>query len=149
VTDLDVDGFATELLSLGPFDPLLILVSHEDEAVPVLSAQVITLLLATSPNSIAPSSLKSYFSWLCTLCKKSHTSMQDLGMQYFAGALRTSRNRLIFWEDVTCSTVVVEVLKAQKDLQVQYHTLLVVWLITFEPKIAKELNKSISSNSSH
>ena len=72
--------------------------------------------------------------------------MQDLGVQYFAGALRTSRSRLIFWEDAACSSVVVEVLKTQKDLQVQYHTLLVVWLITFETKIAKELNKSFRFN---
>lgn len=67
--------------------------------------------------------------------------MQDLAVQYFAGALRSSRNRLIFWDpELTCSNEVVEILKTKKDLQLQYHTLLVVWLITFEKRIAKELN---------
>jgi V-type H+-transporting ATPase subunit H len=68
--------------------------------------------------------------------------MQDLAMQYFAGALRTSTNRLIFWDpELTCSNEVVEILKTKKDLQLQYHTLLVIWLLTFENKIARELNK--------
>jgi len=68
--------------------------------------------------------------------------MQDLAVQYFAGALRTSRNRLIFWEpDLPCSSEIVEILKTKKDLQLQYHTLLVVWLVTFEWRIARELNQ--------
>ena len=69
-------------------------------------------------------------------------------MQYFAGALRTSRNRLIFWKpELSCSEQVVKILKSKRDLQLQYHTLLVLWLITFEPKIARELNKqSIKTN---
>jgi len=70
--------------------------------------------------------------------------MQDLAIQYFAGSLRTSRNRLIFWETDPCSVEVVDILKNRKDLQLQYHALLVVWLITFEKKIARELNKFIS-----
>ena len=73
--------------------------------------------------------------------------MQDLAVQYFIGALRTSRNRLIFWDpELTCSNEIVAILKNRKDLQLQYHTLLVVWLITFEKKIARELNKSIRSH---
>jgi V-type H+-transporting ATPase subunit H len=68
--------------------------------------------------------------------------MQDLSMQYFAGALRTSTNRLIFWDpELTCSNEVVQILKTKKDLQLQYHALLVIWLLTFENKIARELNK--------
>jgi V-type H+-transporting ATPase subunit H len=35
----------------------------------------------------------------------------------------------------------VDILKTKKDLQLQYHTLLVVWLVTFEKKIARELNR--------
>ena len=63
-------------------------------------------------------------------------------MQYFAGALRISRNRLLFWKpELSCSEQVVKILKTKKDLQLQYHTLLILWLITFEPKIARELNK--------
>ena len=51
---------------------------------------------------------------------------------------------MIFWETDPCSIEVVDVLKHRKDLQLQYHALLVVWLITFEKKIARELNKFIS-----
>ena len=70
--------------------------------------------------------------------------MQDLAVQYFAGALRTSRNRLILWDpELTCSNEIVDILKNRRDLQLQYHTLLVVWLVTFEKKIARELNKFI------
>jgi len=68
--------------------------------------------------------------------------MQDLAMQYFAGALRISRYRLFFWKpELSCSEQVVKILKTKKDLQLQYHTLLILWLITFEKKIARELNK--------
>lgn len=68
--------------------------------------------------------------------------MQDLAVQFFAGALRTSRSRLVFWgSELTCSNELVTLLKTKKDLQLQYHTLFVVWLITFENKIARELNK--------
>jgi V-type H+-transporting ATPase subunit H len=119
------------------------LLKHEDEAVPILTAQVITILLSSSPTPDIPVPvLTTYFNWLCSLCKKSHTSMQDLSVQYFAGALRTSSNRLVFWDPkLTCSNEIVEILKTKKDLQLQYHTLLVVWLLTFEKKIARELNK--------
>ena len=151
---LDVNGFSNEVLSLDIIDPLLkflyilsilitSLLQHEDEAVPILSAQVITILIGSSLAVQIPiPALKIYFNWLCTMCKKPHTSIQDLAVQYFAGALRSSRNRLIFWDhELTCSNEVVELLKTKKDLQLQYHTLLVVWLITFEKKIASELNK--------
>jgi V-type H+-transporting ATPase subunit H len=68
--------------------------------------------------------------------------MQDLAVQYFAGALRTSRSRLVFWNpELACSIEVITLLKTKKDLQLQYHALLVVWLITFEKKIARELNQ--------
>jgi V-type H+-transporting ATPase subunit H len=68
--------------------------------------------------------------------------MQDLAVQYFAGALRTSTNRLIFWgPNQSCSNEIVKILKTKKDLQLQYHALLVIWLFTFENKIARELNK--------
>jgi len=68
--------------------------------------------------------------------------MQDLSVQYFAGALKSSRNRLVFWS-LNCCDGVVELLKAKKDLQLQYHSLLVLWLITFEVKIAGEINKYV------
>jgi V-type H+-transporting ATPase subunit H len=88
------------------------------------------------------SSLKDYFTWLCTLAKKPNTSTQDLAIQYFAGAVHTSRNRLCFWDaSLPCSAKIVDILKTKKDLQLQYHTLLVVWLVTFEKKIARELNR--------
>jgi V-type H+-transporting ATPase subunit H len=119
------------------------LLEHEDEAVPILSAQVVTILLGSSTSlQISVPELKTYFTWLCTLCQKPHTSMQDLAVQFFAGALRTSRSRLIFWgSELTCSNELVNLLKTKKDLQLQYHTLFVVWLLTFENKIARELNK--------
>ena len=119
------------------------LLKHEDEAVPILAAQLITILLSSPQSAQIPlPALKTYFFWLCYLAKKPNTSMQDLAVQYFAGALRTSRNRLIFWEpDLACSSEIVEILKTKKDLQLQYHTLLVVWLVTFERRIARELNR--------
>ena len=152
---IDVKGFSNEMLELESFEPLLKFsfyfpwlisfscLKHEDEAVAILAAQTITILLASSPPpQISVPELKTYFTWLCTLCEKPLTSMQDLAVQYFAGALRTSRNRLIFWDrELSCSNEVVGILKNRKDLQLQYHTLLVVWLITFEKKIARELNK--------
>lgn len=155
----DVQGFSDEVMDCGIFEPLLrfgnirlvtdsSLLTHEDEAVPILAGQVVTILLSssTAAQEIPIISLKVYFKWLSSLCQKPHTSMQDLAVQYFAGALRSSRNRLVFWDpELTCSTEVVEILKTKKDLQLQYHTLLVVWLITFEVKIAKELNKYNSS----
>ena len=119
------------------------LLNHEDEAVPILSANVLTILLGSSTSvQISIPALKTYFTWLCTLCQKPHTNMQDLAVQYFAGALRTSRSRLVFWNpELACSIEVVTLLKTKKDLQLQYHALLVVWLITFEKKIARELNQ--------
>jgi len=118
------------------------LLKHEDEAVPILSAQVITILLLSGSSKFSDTDLTTYFNWLSTLCQKPHISMQDLAMQYFAGALRISRYRLLFWKpELSCSEQVVKILKTKKDLQLQYHTLLILWLITFEPKIARELNK--------
>jgi V-type H+-transporting ATPase subunit H len=102
-----------------------------------------TILLSSSTSlQISVPELKTYLTWLFTLCQKTHTSMQDLAVQFFAGVLRTSRCRLVFWDtELTCSNELVTLLKTKKDLQLQYHTLFVFWLLTFEKKIARELNK--------
>ena len=141
---LSLDTFDTLLTyaSLPGAKLILSLFTHEDEAVPILSAQVATILLSSPSAHILTPFLKRYFQWVCTLAKKPHVSMQDLAMQYFVNALRTSGNRLVFWSaDLTCSADIVETLKTRKDLQLQYHALLVIWLITFEKIIARELNK--------
>ncbi|KTW26978.1 hypothetical protein T552_02469 [Pneumocystis carinii B80] len=124
-----------------PFSPLLRLLKHDDQVISLLSGKMIATLISSVPL-IPINILSRFFEWISSLCQSSDLNIQDLAAQALIEVLKTSFNRLQFWKESSYMQNLICILKNNHDnLQLQYHTLLVIWLITFEPKISREINR--------
>ncbi|EMR09511.1 hypothetical protein PNEG_02099 [Pneumocystis murina B123] len=147
-TDLldDIPEFSNILLLYKnkenlPFSPLLRLLKHDDQVISLLSGKIITTLISSAPL-IPINILSRFFEWISSLCQSSDLNIQDLATQALIEVVKTSFNRLQFWKESSYMQNLICILKNNHDnLQLQYHTLLVIWLITFEPEISKEINR--------
>lgn len=89
----------------APFLPLITQATSPEEAIPLLTSTVLTILLAGSakrnPKGTAASekALPKLFSYLSTLAKSSDTGLQDIAITAYSSVLRTRRARVIFWEN--------------------------------------------------
>ncbi|KTW31883.1 H(+)-transporting V1 sector ATPase subunit H [Pneumocystis jirovecii RU7] len=142
----DVPKFSNVLLLYKnkenfPFSPLMRLLKHDDQIISLLSGKIMSSLVSAAPI-IPTTTLSWFFEWISSLCQSPDHNIQDLAVQALTGTLKNSFNRLRFWKESTYMQNLICILKNNQDnLQLQYHTLLVIWLITFEWKIAKEINR--------
>ncbi|KAG4303289.1 hypothetical protein PCANB_000525 [Pneumocystis canis] len=124
-----------------PFSPLIRLLKHDDQIISLLSGKIASSLISEA-SLIPVNTLSQFFEWISSLCQSSDHNIQDLAVQALTETLKTSFNRLQFWKESTYMQNLICILKNNQDnLQLQYHTLLIIWLITFEQKIAKEINR--------
>ncbi|KAG4304290.1 hypothetical protein PORY_002265 [Pneumocystis oryctolagi] len=123
------------------FSPLIKLLKHDDQVISLLSGKIIASLIRTTPL-VSSNILSLFFEWISSLCQSSDHNIQDLAVQALIDTLKDSFSRLLFWKESTYMQNLICILKNnQENLQLQYHTLLVIWLITFESKISKEINR--------
>ncbi|KAA8893278.1 armadillo-type protein [Sphaerosporella brunnea] len=100
------DSFADALLSLPkPFELLLsLLEGHSDPVIPVLTAAILTPLLAKSlsrSSKISPAfkdALPKFFRYLASITKSPEREQQDLAIQSYVALLRTPYARETFWD---------------------------------------------------
>lgn len=85
----------------------------------------------------------SLFEYICKLSNSDDINYQDLAVQSYGAILAVRRTRNIFWDNYLAYVPpILEILRSSKgNLQLQYYTLMIFWLITFEYKIAAEINK--------
>lgn len=99
------------------------------------------LSFAKSPNVDA---LMQTLEWSEGLLKSTtDPAVQDVVVQAYAGIVGQKNNRLVFWSQQNCLAGMLDILSESSGghIQLQYHCLLVVWLLTFETKICKSFNK--------
>ena len=101
---LGVPAFTNSLLSLPkPFAHLLSLLSHTDES-PLLSASVLTTLLAAylkssvKPSPDACDTLPKLYHFLAGLAKSPDGHFQDIAIQSYVSLLRSTFARTTFWD---------------------------------------------------
>ncbi|ODQ63657.1 ATPase, V1 complex, subunit H [Nadsonia fulvescens var. elongata DSM 6958] len=137
VTDLPV--FAESLVSLSmndkdtPYDPFLKLLQHTDEAIYLLSAKILTVLFTvrTAPSDKLIEFIKFVND---KLLKSSDNSSKEIAVISYGIILSVKSYREVFWQSTEelMPSLLTILVKNKSDLQLQYYTLLVLWLVTFE-----------------
>lgn len=119
------------------------LLKNEDDAVPLLSARVLNYLIATTETAPA-TILAPFFEWYRTISSTpdQNTDLQSLSVQALSSILRSQENRSIFWQEKSNMDILLDLLKKDGGIQLQYNTLLVIWLLSFDKPLAQEINES-------
>lgn len=101
---IGVPAFTGSLLALpSPFLHLLSLLSHTDEATPLLSSSVLSNLLTASlrifakPTPDVKAALPQLYHFLANLTKSPDVHLQDIAIQSYISLLRSSYARITFW----------------------------------------------------
>lgn len=150
-----------------PFLPLLKTSTNPEDPIPLLTSAVLSNLIAQALTISSKSSpqideaLPQLFSYLAGLAKSSDAGLQDIAVQEYSAVLRTTKSRLIFWEQrKETLDPLMDILRvaagAAKDngstlwsgvaglrsapeglsggvgIQLLYHVLLVIWQLSFE-----------------
>lgn len=149
-------GLASELVIESPkFVESLLQLSLTDNSLPyepfvkfldtnehqfLLSAKTLVVLFSLKQ---APSKyVDTLFTFLSKkLAASPQQNFQDIAVQSYGVLLRTKWYRALFWEGAKERVpVLLNVLKGSRNnLQLQYNTLLVLWLITFEAKPSADI----------
>lgn len=146
---VDVEEFGSTLLNdqnAGKiFNILVKLLERNDEQIYLLAAKTLVVLLSLQPGP--PQHVTSLFLFLATkLASSPNVNLQDFAVQGFGVLLRSKPYRQPFWNHKdTVVPPLVKILsntsgsKGVGGIQLQYYSLLVFWLITFEKPIATEV----------
>ena len=143
----DSDKFGKALLSNAgddkeaPYKPFIKLLKNDDDTVPLLSAKVLNYLIAAT-ETVPASVLEPFFDWYRTLttAPDQNTDLQNLAVQALSSILRSAHNRSVFRKNTSNSDVLMTLLKKHGGIQLQYNSLLVIWLLSFDEPVAKELS---------
>ncbi|CCG81582.1 putative Vacuolar ATP synthase subunit H [Taphrina deformans PYCC 5710] len=142
----EVDAFAQSLISTTdgddmPYSSFIKLLKNEDDAIPILAANVLTYLIATT-ETVPASVLKPFFEWYRSLAstQDQNTDLQNLSVQALSSILRSQENRNAFWEEQENMDILIKLLKTHGGIQLQYNAMLVIWLLSFDKPRAQELN---------
>jgi V-type H+-transporting ATPase subunit H len=112
----------------------------EGEYIQLKSAKICVSLLLDAPkdHSFDPSDI---FSWLTSQLAHENPEVVDISVQYLQALLSVVEYRLVFFENHKAMQTLVDVMKASSNAQMQYQTIYVLWLLSFEPAIAAQLQK--------
>lgn len=119
---------------------------NEDEAVPLLSAKVLNYLIATT-ETVPESVISPFFEWYRNISttQDQNVDLQNLAIQSLSSILRSAENRSIFWNNEANISILQDLLKKHGGVQLQYNTLLVLWLLSFDKPIAEKLNEQMDA----
>ncbi|ANB15291.1 H(+)-transporting V1 sector ATPase subunit H [Sugiyamaella lignohabitans] len=139
----DSPEFRESLLGLKDpqtFDVLTKLLDKPDEQTHLLSIKaLITLIGQSSDDKSAVKLALAYISK--KLASSPNANLQDIAVQAYSSLLQVKKFRPLFWE--SRNEIVPSLIKilnaSQGNLQLQYYTLLVFWLVTFEKQPAADV----------
>lgn len=149
----ELPEFAHAMLELrtldadSPFGPLLKLLESEDEQIQLLAAKTTVVLLADSETvDVTTEKYAAQYLQFVGLLVGSSASVQvqDVGSVSLAVLLSNRAYRPLFWQFKSeLVPKLLDIVKADKGgLHLQYYTLLVIWLESFDKKAAHQLVSS-------
>lgn len=111
---------------------------------PLLAAKVLNYLIATT-ETVPASVLEPFFEWFrnTTTQQDQNTDLQNLAVQSLSSILRSAENRSVFWQTEANVESLSSLLKKNGGIQLQYNSLLVLWLLSFDKPVAAKLNEKI------
>lgn len=139
-----VDDFSTALLALSkkdaslPYEPFIkFLEKSQDIHLLAVKNLVILFSIKKAPDSFVDTTFSFISSKLTT---PDDSNLQDIGVQSYSSLLQSKWYRNLFWTQSDRVKPLIKILTtARTNLQLQYHTLLALWLVSFEKKPATQL----------
>lgn len=135
-----VPSFSDSLLEKPIYDILVKLLDKNDEQIHLLSAQLLVILV--NIKEAPASTVDALLQFLATkLASSPNVYLQVIAVQSFAELLGKRWYRAQFWH--ARQQVMPPIIKifttAKGNLQLHYHTLLILWLLTFDKTCATGL----------
>ncbi|KAK7204578.1 armadillo-type protein [Myxozyma melibiosi] len=142
---LDSKSFAAALNGLPTIcSPLTALLDSEDAVAALLAAKVIILMIISSESPSVEIVEKLFACTHSKLATSDEYSLKDLAAQAYGAILSVKCTRPLFWSKITTyGPPLLENLKSGRGgLQLQYYSVLVFWLLSFEQEPAESMNKT-------
>ncbi|KAL0086266.1 ATPase, V1 complex, subunit H [Phycomyces blakesleeanus] len=131
-----VDGDSVTL-----FAPFVKALQSDDEFTALQASKILTILACAAP---APSKvdLSDLYRWITLQLNQHRPEIVDLIVQELESILRVRQYRIAFWETPNAMKELIRRAdKATATPQMLYQVIFCLWLLTFEPKIAAEINE--------
>ncbi|KAJ3279496.1 H(+)-transporting V1 sector ATPase subunit H [Borealophlyctis nickersoniae] len=123
-----------------PYAPFVKLLKKDDEYIQLKAAKILTFLLLNAPQTpeYVPTEL---FSWITTQLQNTNLNVVDIAVQLLQSLLSVPKYRLVFYQTPSGVSTLVDILKRSTNAQMQYQTIYILWLLTFEKEIAADLQR--------
>ncbi|TFL07561.1 armadillo-type protein [Pterulicium gracile] len=123
-----------------PFGPLLRALETQDEFVQLKASQILTVLLSSEKIPLPTSTLRSYINFLATFIQGSSTNKREVSVQCLESLLTRPQCRRIVWENPNVTAGLIQILRQKPSPQLTYQIIFCIWLLTFEPDVADQIN---------
>ncbi|KZT56174.1 ATPase, V1 complex, subunit H [Calocera cornea HHB12733] len=124
-----------------PFGPLLRALDTPDEFVQLKACQVLAILFGSTQTVFQSSEINAFLNFISSLIQDTSATRRDVGVQCLEATLPTPAFRLAVWQVPTIMLSLTQLLKSSKAPQMQYQICFCIWLLSFEPRVAAEINK--------
>lgn len=132
---------------LLPFSPFLKyafnnarLLKKDDEYIQLKSAKICVMLLMHAPKDY-PFDPADVFAWLTQQLASTNANIVDLAVQYLQSLLSIIEYRPLFYASTAACKSLVDIMKSSTQAQMQYQTVYILWLLTFDKNIAANLQR--------
>lgn len=124
-----------------PFTPFYKVLGINDEFIGIQSSKLLTLLICSTPHRDID--IGEFFRWTTFQLQSRQQHVVDLHIQILDALFHVPEYRRAFWETPHAVDSLVNVLKANKNSGPQkiYELTFAIWLLTFDEKVAKHLDK--------
>ncbi|ORX51659.1 ATPase, V1 complex, subunit H [Hesseltinella vesiculosa] len=123
-----------------PYGPFFRVLQLGDEFSTLEATKVLTMLASSSPS---PEKVDLYelYGWLTQQLASSNLNLVDIAVQELESLLRVRAYRMPVWRSPQLVKCLVSRLDRSASPQMQYQVIFCLWLLTFEPTIAAEINE--------
>ncbi|SAM08884.1 hypothetical protein [Absidia glauca] len=122
-----------------PYGPFFRTLRLNDEFASLEATKVLTMLASSSPSP-EHAELYELYTWLTQQLASANNDIVDIAVQELGSLLRVSKYRIPFWNAPNAVKNLVARLDGTTTPQMQYQVIFSLWLLTFEPQIASEIN---------
>ncbi|KAI8055991.1 armadillo-type protein [Syncephalis plumigaleata] len=135
---VDLGGYDPTL----PYAPLLSCLSKDDEYLSMKAAKILTFLVC-STGRLSEQDLLVLINWIISRIKASrNASITDIATQLLASLLRKPSLRILFYNTPHGVSALVDHLRRnENNPQLQYQVVVCIWLLTFEIKVAENIDR--------
>ncbi|KAF9052770.1 armadillo-type protein [Panaeolus papilionaceus] len=124
-----------------PFTVLLRCLESQDEFIQLKTAQIMTVLMSAESTPLKSQDLRPFLTTLATFIQGPSANKRDIAVQCLESLLLRPTCRTEVWKTAGIITGLSEILKRNLGPQMSYQVAFCLWLLSFEPEIAENINK--------